>query len=200
MDESVWMVIMSLISLQFWENSKKHLKGRWRWRGIWTAERYWAELWVGCQKKIVPGLNWKRIWYQICHIHGATSDWCWNHYDRKVISKFVRAFFRTFFLGILPGLELSLLLETSSDDYRLICGEKGWNLEDQVIMEIGECHLVVPVGQLHPKVYFIFCRVTRFWNPLILDVREYWDQAEENTRIDVLHSHLPRHQDYSCRK
>ena len=62
-------------------------------------------------------------------------------------------------IGVLPGVDVNLTLETSSDDYRLICGEIDWNLEDQVIMELGECHFVVPVGHLHPKViknYFIF--------------------------------------------
>ena len=61
-------------------------------------------------------------------------------------------------------MDVTLQLETSTDDYRFICSEIDWNLEDEVIMEIGECHLIVPVGQLHPKVGTISFQFSQIFN------------------------------------
>lgn len=59
--------------------------------------------------------------------------------------------------GILPGLEVVINIEYSSDDFRLICGEAKWEGENDVVIEISDAHLTVPIAQLQPKVYQLNC-------------------------------------------
>ena len=54
--------------------------------------------------------------------------------------------------GILPGLEVVINIEYSSDDFRLLSGQKDWEGENDVVIEISDAHLTVPIAQLQPKV------------------------------------------------
>ena len=55
-------------------------------------------------------------------------------------------------IGIPPGVNINITLDYSSNDFRLMTDEKNWAQRHNVVLEIDDCHLVVPTGQLHPKV------------------------------------------------
>ena len=53
--------------------------------------------------------------------------------------------------GIAPGVRLCVTLDYSTNDFRLLSFEKEYDTS-KVVFEIADAHLVVPVGQFHPKV------------------------------------------------
>ena len=55
-------------------------------------------------------------------------------------------------LGIIPGISVTITLDYSTNDFRLLSSEKGWNVEKDIVIEIDDAHLIVPTGELHPKV------------------------------------------------
>ena len=56
------------------------------------------------------------------------------------------------FPGIIPGVKVNITLDYSSDDFRLLSLDSDYPDEKNVVFEIADAHLIVPVGNLQPKV------------------------------------------------
>ena len=48
--------------------------------------------------------------------------------------------------GIIPGVEITLELEYSSDDFRILSAEDDYEHEDDIVIQIVEARLVIPMG------------------------------------------------------
>lgn len=55
--------------------------------------------------------------------------------------------------GIAPGVRVGITLDYSTNDFRLLSLEKDPSFNaNNIVFEITDAHLIVPIGQFHPKV------------------------------------------------
>ena len=57
--------------------------------------------------------------------------------------------------GIIPGVDVVIDMEYSSDDFRLMSAEDDYQYEDDVIIQIVEATLTIPMGEFHPKMWSV---------------------------------------------
>lgn len=53
--------------------------------------------------------------------------------------------------GVISGVDVTIELEYSSDDFRILCAEREYEHLDNVVIQIVEARLTIPMGKISKK-------------------------------------------------